>query len=66
MSDEPFLVKTARSVSYEFCDSLNIGAFWNWGFPSFCLCLFVVCIVLEGQRTVLLLKELEAENFSMS
>ena len=25
-------------------------AVWDEGFPSFCLCLFVVCVVLEGQK----------------
>ena len=29
---------------------LNIVGVWDEGFPSFCLCLFVVCTVSEGQK----------------
>ena len=50
VSDEPFWVELACLVPFEFCNSLNIVAFLNEGFPSFCWCLFNVCIVLEGQN----------------
>ena len=68
MSDEPIRVEMARPVSFEFCDCLNIVAFWSDGFLSFFVCVSLLCekFKKDRRRRVLPLKEFEAEIFSMS